>query len=105
MLEGQSQHARREGLLLVAHSCPAPPPHRVCTKPSDLAPLSPPAATSHSQNLTSWSALPLTNPEPSGSAATDLWDVPEGRRGGGWVLVHACHVADDLWGLAAAVFK
>lgn len=60
------------------------PAHRVWLMASCLAPVSGSAATPHSQNLISWSALPLTKPLESGRAASDhtgpVWALQD--RGG-----------------------
>ena len=52
------------------------PAHRVWLMPSCLVPVSGSAATPHSQNLMSWSALPLTKPALLGSAARDHTGPP-----------------------------
>lgn len=75
--------------MLVVHGAGpnAPPAHRVWLMASCLAPVSGSAATPHSQNLMSWSALPLTKPLASGRAASDHtgpeWALQQGAGAGG----------------------
>lgn len=65
------------GPRLAARRCPAATQrssqraHRVWLMPSCFAPVSGSAATPHSQNFMSWSALPLTKPLESGRADSD----------------------------------